>query len=131
MKITELAELVKKAGHCTSKTADKDKEVTKCAAPKCQKSGDCINTCKVTGESLAKQEEKVATDLFGQPVKESDMDNKKEKAKASPDASDNPKGLPARPNNSNEKEAEADTAEIKVPTQSNDAVTGTGDGPEL
>ncbi len=129
MKITELAELVKKAGNCTSKTADKDKKAEKCAAPKCQESGACINTCKVTGESLGSK--KVATDLFGQPVKESDMDNKKEKAKASPDASDNPKGLPARPNNSNEKEAEADTAEIKVPTQSNDAVTGTGDGPEL
>tara|TARA_Y100001972_G_scaffold126606_1_gene180832 strand:- start:1643 stop:2242 length:600 start_codon:yes stop_codon:yes gene_type:complete len=74
--------------------------------------------------------EKKATDLFGQPIKES-MDDKKQKAKASPDASDNPKGLPARPNNSDEKEAEADTADIKVPTQSNDAVTGTGDGPEL
>ena len=121
MKLNELAELVKKAG-------DKDKGEEKCAAPKCQKDGECINTCKVTGESLAK---KVATDLFGQPIKESEMDPKKEKAKASPDPSDNPKGLPARPNNSDEKEAEADTAEIKVPTQSNDAVTGTGDGPEL
>lgn len=121
MKLNELAELVKKAGDCNSKSGDKKAE--KCASPDC----GCKDKCKVTGEKLEKQ----ATDLFGQPIKESEMDSKKEKAKASPDASDNPKGLPARPNNSNEKEAEADTAEIKVPTQSNDAVTGTGDGPEL
>lgn len=122
MKLDEFAKLVKKAGNCTSKPAGKENKSEKCAYPKC----GCEGTCEVTGDKI----EKAATDLFGQPIKES-MDDKKQKAKASPDASDNPKGLPARPNNSNEKEAESDTSEIKVPTQSNDAVTGTGDGPEL
>jgi hypothetical protein len=126
MKLKELASIIKKASNCTGKSAEKenkgDKKAEKCAYPKC----DCEGTCKITGDKI----EKSATDLFGQPVKES-MDDKKQTAKASPDASDNPKGLPARPNNSNEKEAEADTADIKVPDQSNDAVTGNGDGPEL
>jgi len=122
MKITELAELVKRAGHCTSKTADKNKKAEKCAYPDC----DCQGKCKITGDKI----EKSAKDLFGNPTSESTEDTT-QKAKASPDSNDNPKGLPKRPSNSNEKESQADTDSIKVPEQSNDAVTGNGDGSEL
>lgn len=122
MKITELAKLVKKAGNCTSKTADKNKKAEKCAYADC----DCQGKCKVTGDKI----EKSAKDLFGNPTSEM-VEDTTQKAKASPDSNDSPKGLPKRPSNANDKEADADTKEIKVPTQSNDAVTGNGDGPEL
>lgn len=122
MKITELAKLVKKAGNCNSKLANKDTSKEKCAHPVC----DCEGKCKVTGDKI----EKSAKDLFGNPTSEM-VEDSTQKAKASPDSNDSPKGLPKRPSNANDKEADADTKEIKVPAQSNDAVTGTGDGPEL
>jgi len=69
-------------------------------------------------------------DLFGYPTKKADHEDKPEKAKPSEDADGAPKGLPERKNNANEDGDEAETEKIDTPAQSNDAVTGTGDGKE-
>ena len=93
-------------------------------------------SCKVEKESNDEVSAPASTyehkDLFGQAIKkeaeEKSEEGKEEEAEEAD--SDNPKGLPERPNNSNEEGDSADTDKVEVPAQSNDAVTGTGDGPE-
>jgi len=108
MKIEDLEEIIKKANYSCNVEKESNNE---------------------TSAPAATYEHK---DLFGQPIKkkaeEKPEEGKKEKAEEAD--SDNPKGLPERPNNSNKEGDSAETDKIDVPPQSNDAVTGTGDGAE-
>mgnify|MGYP000388954312 CR=1 FL=1 len=106
MNIKELEDIVKKANY----TCDVEKQSNK--------------------EESAPATEFEHKDLFGYPTKKADSEDKPAKAKPSEDPDGAPKGLPERKNNSNEDGDKADTEKIDTPAQSNDAVTGTGDGKE-
>ena len=108
MNIKELEEIVKKANYSCSVDKSSNKEEASPASGFKHK------------------------DLFGYPTKKAkeDMKDKSKKVKPTEDADGAPKGLPDCADNSNECGDKADTEKIDVPSQSNDAVTGSGEGKE-
>ena len=108
MKIEDLENIIKKANYSCNVEKESNKEVSAPAS---------------TYEHR---------DLFGQPIKKKAEEKPEEGKEEEADEadSDNPKGLPERPTNSNKEGDSADTDKIDVPAQSNDAVTGTGEGSE-
>lgn len=101
---------------------NKFKEIVKKASVQC----DVVQDKEEKSSPASNYDHK---DLFRNPVKKANNDSGKEvKSKEDPDNS--PKGLPERPTNTDAEGDTSDTGKIEVPDQSEDAVTGNGDGAE-